>query len=402
VCFLVASEPGTRHVLQSVLKGLKAEAESFDGMPAMLQRYAAARPDLLFFDVTADSGKVRHDMELLIAAKVDCPIRIVSGLNGLLTEEIRRSWVRGGLKVRPALTKPLRQHAIKNAVFELQQGPERPRVRAAEVIDQGWFDLWYQPRINLGSNLLAGVEALFRAHHPGLETISAGELLEGVDEAALLNLTTRVLGRAMTDWKSFQKIGMPIEISINVPVCALKRLSLFSIFWEYGPTSPDWPGITLELSEDDIIPNMPFAFKAISELHKQKIKLAIDSFGLSYDELSRHQELPFSEIKIDRSFICNCDVDSHNAGLCDTIIDFAHRYGAKVVAQGVETAGELKMLRDMGCDYAQGYLLARPMSKSAQPELPRGSSKALTPPGKNGPDVACEQPVGFPALSNDR
>src|SRR5215471_610297 len=166
VCFLVASEPGTRHVLQSVLKGMKAEAESFDGLPAMLQRYARTRPDLLFFDVTADSGKVRQDMELLIAAKVDCPIRIVSGLNGLLTEEIRRSWVRAGLQVRPALTKPLRQHAIKNAVFELQQYPNKPRVRAGEVIDQGWFDLWYQPRINLRTNLLAGVEALFRARHP--------------------------------------------------------------------------------------------------------------------------------------------------------------------------------------------------------------------------------------------
>ena len=109
---------------------------------------------------------------------------------------------------------------------------------------------------------------------------------------------------------------------------------------------------------------MSFAFNAIKELHKQKIKLALDSFGLSYDELSRHRELPFSEIKIDRSFICNCDKDPHNAGLCETIIDFAHRYRAKVVAEGVETAGELKALRNMGCDYAQGYLLARPMSKS--------------------------------------
>ena len=330
----------------------------------MLKRYAVTRPDLIFFDVTANSSKARRDMELLVAANVDCPIRIMSGLNGLLTEEIRRSWERGGLKVLPVLAKPLRQHAIKNAAFELQQHPNRPRIRPGEVIDQGWFDLWYQPRINLGSNLLAGAEAFFRARHPELGAIPAGELLEGANEAELLNLTTRVLGRAMTDWKSFQKIGVPIEISINVPVCALKRLSLFSIFWEYGPTASDWPGITLELNEDDIIPNMPFAFSAIKELHKQKIKLAIDSFGLSYDELSRHQELPFSEIKIDRSFICNCDVDSHNAGLCETIVDFAHRYRAKVVAQGVETAGELKALRDMGCDYAQGYLLARPMSKS--------------------------------------
>jgi EAL domain-containing protein (putative c-di-GMP-specific phosphodiesterase class I) len=364
VCFLVASEAGTRHVVNSVLKEMKVESQSFDALPTMLERYAGTRPDLLFLDVTADSSKVRRDMELLVAAKVDCPIRILSGLNGLLTEAIRRSWVRGGLKVLPALTKPLRQHAIKKAAFELQQSPNKPRVRASEVIDQGWFDLWYQPRIDLRTNLLAGVEALFRARHPDLEAISAGELLEGVDEAGLLNLTTRVLGRAMTDWRSFQKIGVPIEIPINVPVCALKRLSLFSIFWEYGPTSPDWPGITLELNEDDIVPNMPFAFKAITELHKQKIKLAIDNFGLSYDELSRHEELPFSEINIDRSFVCNCDLDPHNAGLCETIVDFAHRYRAKVVAQGIETAGELKTLRDMGCDYAQGYLLARPMSKS--------------------------------------
>ncbi len=364
ICFLVTPEPGTRHVVHSVLTDMKVESECFDALPAMLKRHAANQPDLLFFDVTTDSDAVRRDMELLVAAKVNCPIRIMSGLNGLLTEEIRRSWVRNGLNVRPALTKPLRQRAIREAASELEQPADRPRIRASEVIDQGWFDLWYQPRIDLRSNMLAGVEALFRARHPVHGMIPASQLLEGAEEPELLNLTTRVLGRAMNDWKSFQKIGVPIEISINVPVCALKRLSLFSIIWEYGPTSSDWPGITLELGEDEIIPNMPFAFNAIKDLRRQKIKLAIDSFGLSYEELSRHQELPFSEMKIDRSFIFNCDLNPHNAGLCEMIIDFAHQYGAKAVAEGVETAGELKALRTMGCDYAQGYLLARPMSKS--------------------------------------
>jgi EAL domain-containing protein (putative c-di-GMP-specific phosphodiesterase class I) len=363
-CFLVDPESGTRQVLQSALRGLNVKTESFDTLPAMLERHAVVSPDLVFFDVTAESSKARHDLELLVAAKVDCPIRLMSGLNGLLTEEIRRSWERRGLKVLPVLAKPLRQQAIKNAVFELQRRPDRPKINISEVFDRGWFELWYQPRISLSSNLLAGAEAFFRAKHPEHGMISATELLDGASEAELLNVTTRVIGRAMTDWKSFQKIGVPIEISINVPVCALKRLSMFSIFWEYSPTASDWPGITLELNEDDIIPNMPFAFGAIKELHKQKIKLAIDSFGLSYGELSRHPELPFSEIKIDRSFICNCDTDPHNAGLCETIVDFAHRYKANAVADGVETAGELKALRDMGCDFAQGYVLAKPLSKS--------------------------------------
>jgi len=363
-CFVIDPDPGTQHVVLSVLKGMGVASEFFESLTAMIERYAAVRPGLILIDVTTDSSKARRYMEMLVDAKIDRPIRIMSGLNGLLTEEIRRNWERGGLKVLSVLTKPLRQQTIKNAAFNLQKRQDKPRILASEVIDQGWFDLWYQPRINLGSNMLAGAEAFFRARHPEIGTIPAAELLENASEADLLNLTTRVLGRAMTDWKSFQKIGVPIEISINIPVCALKRLSLFSIFWEYGPTASDWPGITLELSEEDIIPNMPFAFSAIKELHSQKIKLAIDSFGLSYDELSRHPELPFSEFKIDRSFICNCDRDPHNAALCEIIIAFAHRYHAKVVAEGVETSGELKALRAMGCDYAQGYLLARPMSKA--------------------------------------
>jgi EAL domain-containing protein (putative c-di-GMP-specific phosphodiesterase class I) len=102
----------------------------------------------------------------------------------------------------------------------------------------------------------------------------------------------------------------------------------------------------------------------MKELHRHKISLAIDSFGLSYEELARHKELPFSTIKIDRSFVCNCDLDPLNAGPCRMIIDFAHRHQARVVADGVETVGELKTLRSMGCDYGQGYLLAKPMSKA--------------------------------------
>jgi EAL domain-containing protein (putative c-di-GMP-specific phosphodiesterase class I) len=364
-CYVVDHESGTRHIFNSVLNGTAIDCEHFETPSAMLERYAVARPDLIIVDVTVSNRDARRYLETLVAAKVDRPIRLLSGLNALLTQELRQNWERSGLKILPVLAKPLRQQAIKTAVSDLvRRSPEKLKVSADEVIQEGWFELWYQPRIDLSSKMLAGAEGLFRARHPQLGVLPAGELLEGATEAELLSLTARVLGRAMGDWKSFKEIGLPIELSINVPVCALKRLSLFSIFWEHGPGSSDWPGITLELNEDDVIPNMPFAFNAIKELHKHKISLAIDSFGLSYEELSRYKELPFSMIKIDRSFVCNCDIDPLNAGLCRTIIDFAHRSRTRVVAEGVETVGELKALRDMGCDYGQGYLLARPMSKA--------------------------------------
>jgi EAL domain-containing protein (putative c-di-GMP-specific phosphodiesterase class I) len=365
LCYVVDDEPSTRDIVTSVLNGTNVQSEHFDSVAKMLEYSVYAQPDLIIIDVTVSSSTARSYMDLLLAANVKCPIRLMSGLNGLLTEAVRHSWEKGGLKVLPTLAKPLRQQTIKQAVHTLVSARRAtPAISIADVIDNGWFELWYQPRVDLNSKVLAGAEAFFRARHPQLGIIPAGDLLEGASEAELLNLTTRVIGRALIDWKAFRTIGLPIKLSVNVPVCALKRLSLFSVFWEYGPDTPDWPGLTLELKEDEIIPHMALAFSAVKELQMQKIGLAIDSFGLGFEELSRHAELPFSEIKIDRSFICNCDTDRHNATLCETIVDFAHRYRIKVVAEGIETRGELNTLRAMGCDYGQGYLLAQPMNKT--------------------------------------
>lgn len=364
LCFIVDREPWARQIISSVLRDMSIEVADFETLDAMLAQYAKRRPDLLFLDITVGVGEASRYLERLLSAGVACPIRLISGLNGLLTELLRRKWDGSGLKILSVVAKPLRQQLIKKMAYDLLPGTtERPKVSLVEVIENGWLELWYQPRIDLRSKVLAGAEGFMRARHPSLGILTAGELVAGADEPELLNLTTRVLSRVLGDWKSFREVGVPIEFSINVPVCALKRLSLFAIFWEHGPTSSDWPGVTLELNEDEIIPNMPFAFGAVKELHKQKISLAIDSFGLSYEELSRYDEIPFSMIKIDRSFICNCDQDPLNAGLCEMIINFAHKFRATAVAEGVETPGELKALRKMGCDYAQGYLLARPMSK---------------------------------------
>ncbi len=365
LCFVVDREPWARQIISSVLRDMNIEVEGFETPDKMLAQYHKKRPQLIFFDVTVGGSEANGCLEMLQSAGVECPIHLISGLNGLLTEQLKRSWSRSGLKILSTVAKPLRQQLIKKMAYELKPTTDdRPKVSLLEVIDNGWLELWYQPRIDLRSKVFAGAEGFLRARHPKLGIIPASELLSGAADSELLTLTTRVLSRALGDWKSFRDIGVSIEFSINIPVCALKRLSLFSIFWEHGPNTSDWPGITLELSEDEIIPNMPFAFGAVKELHKQKISLAIDSFGLSYEELSRHDEIPFSMIKIDRSFICNCDQDPLNAGLCEMIIEFAHKFGASAVAEGVETPGELKALRRMGCDFAQGYLLARPMNKT--------------------------------------
>jgi EAL domain-containing protein (putative c-di-GMP-specific phosphodiesterase class I) len=114
----------------------------------------------------------------------------------------------------------------------------------------------------------------------------------------------------------------------------------------------------------------------MAELRSYGISIAVDNFGPSYSELSRLNELPFKALKIDRSYILGCDADRMNEGLCETIVEFAHRFDLAAVAEGIETAGEYNTLRRMGCDMGQGYLFARPQNRNEIVALVRKRSKA--------------------------
>ena len=133
---------------------------------------------------------------------------------------------------------------------------------------------------------------------------------------------------------------------------------------EGRPKAPDWPGLILEVTEDEIVNDLELANKVAEELRAHGCSLAIDDFGAGYSSLSRLRQLPFSELKIDRSYVTNCDSDRTNAGLCETIVELAKRFGLKTVAEGVETVHESHKLQAIGCDIGQGYLFSKPMAKA--------------------------------------
>jgi EAL domain-containing protein (putative c-di-GMP-specific phosphodiesterase class I) len=140
-------------------------------------------------------------------------------------------------------------------------------------------------------------------------------------------------------------------------------LPLLTLIREHRPADPNWPGLTLEVTEDDIIEDIALAHEVATQLRLHDISLSIDDFGNGYSSLARFREIPFSEIKIDRGFVTNCAQDDVKAGMCQTIIDLAHRFGKVAVAEGIENAADLQALCRMGCDMGQGYLIARPMPK---------------------------------------
>ncbi len=232
------------------------------------------------------------------------------------------------------------------------------------VLKNDWFELWYQPKIELKTLRLVGAEALARARHPTRGIVPPAMFLPGAGSDAMHALTERVILTALGDWEDFAECGVPVRLSVNVPVSALVDLPIPRMLREARPNAENWPGLTLEVTEDQIIHDLQLAKDVADALRELKCDLSVDDFGAGYSSFVRLTQLPFSELKIDRAYVANCNRDQFNAGLCETIVELGRRFGLRTVAEGVETAHESHKLQSIGCQVGQGFLFDKPMPKA--------------------------------------
>jgi EAL domain-containing protein (putative c-di-GMP-specific phosphodiesterase class I) len=128
------------------------------------------------------------------------------------------------------------------------------------------------------------------------------------------------------------------------------------------PKDSRFPGLIVEISEDEVIRDPDWVREVATQLKLYNISISIDNVGSAYTSLSGLQDLPLDEVKIDSNFVADCSSNGLKQGLCRTVVDLAHRSGATACAEGVEKAEDLRALIAMGCDTAQGFLFAKPMS----------------------------------------
>jgi EAL domain-containing protein (putative c-di-GMP-specific phosphodiesterase class I) len=274
----------------------------------------------------------------------------------------------------------------------------RPRIEIAEALRNNWFEIWYQPKIDLKRKCLAGAEALARIRHPELGVLLPGSFLPDTDEESIALLTQHALLTTLRAWSTFDAAGFNLHLAINVPVSVLLKLPIPALVRENRPTADRWPGLILEVTEDQIVRDIALAHDVATQLRISGITISIDDFGAGYSSFSSLRELPFAEIKVDSSFVKNCAVDPTNAAICQTAIDLAHRFGSAAVAEGIETAADLQALMMMGCDFGQGVLIAPPMPQERFIELlrQRMNKPALAPQPDSGAQSSNVQgaPVG--------
>ncbi len=234
-------------------------------------------------------------------------------------------------------------------------------LRMAAVVPQ--LQMWLQPKFSLRTGRAIGAEALVRWQHPQRGFIMPGEFVPIAEQTGAVTLITDwMLGQAMRTLQRWQQSHPELSISVNVSTRDLQDPGFFQRVRD-GLTeraiNPD--KLRLEIVESGLMQDTHASIVLMHRLTDLGVQLSIDDFGTGYSSLAYLQQLPVTELKIDRSFVTHIESRPGNRQLVRTMIEMGHGMGLLVTAEGVETVAERDCLRQLGCDVMQGYLSARPM-----------------------------------------
>ena len=240
-----------------------------------------------------------------------------------------------------------------------EQGTRERELREALATDQ--FVLHYQPVVELSTRSVIGVEALARWRHPRLGELQPDDFLPLVESTLLgSEFDTRMVERAcrqLAEWRG--RVATPISVWVNVSPRHLEPAFVEHFAGLISDLDLDPARLVIELTEEASV-STPERVAVLESLHDLGARIAVDDFGTGHSQLSYLPDLPIDLVKLDRTFVHGISREPDRHSLAESVIGLAHALDAEVVAEGVETEADLEVLEAMGCDHAQGYLLARP------------------------------------------
>jgi len=364
LCYVVDADRSTRHFLSLILHGAGLDSQEFPDGRAVSTAVSQRAPDLVFLNIPLESAEAIECVLTLSRVGYRGHMQLMSNRGSAVLAHVKSIGDQNRLQMLPVLKKPFETNAILKILQDLKLG-EPPavagRVDIDEALQQKWFEFWYQPKIDLRKKQLVGVEAFARVRHPTSGILMPSAFIPGAREASIIALSELALAQALAASVNFSKLGVNLRLAVNIPLNVLAKIPIADIVKNYRPKFDKWPGLTIDIPEDQIIAAPDRAAEIAKQLEPLEVGLAVDDFGRGYASLARLKELPFAEFKLDRALVTDAGSDRANAPLCKTVIDFAHGLGSIAVAVGIEKASAALALVAMGCDYGQGFLLGQPM-----------------------------------------
>lgn len=232
-----------------------------------------------------------------------------------------------------------------------------------KAINNNDLFLVYQPKMNIKTGVVSGVEALLRWQHPEAGLIPPNDFIPMAEKSSVIKpLTVWVLNNALRQAASFANSGLDITIAVNISASSLRDDSLVGytkMLLQKNNIEPE--RLIMEITESAMMKDPVMALNLLHQLSQLGVQISIDDYGTGYSSLAYLKRMPVNEMKIDRTFVKDMASDEDDRSIVDTTIGMGHNFGLRVVAEGVEDRETIELLNKMGIDQVQGFYYARPM-----------------------------------------
>jgi EAL domain-containing protein (putative c-di-GMP-specific phosphodiesterase class I) len=385
---VVDDERIQRMIITRVVASMGYAADSagtLEDAAALLSTY---RYDAVVLDLSLGESEGISLLQALRHSLSDPVLVFISRLDDRVRAASTRLAVALGLRVAGAIQKPVSPTALRTLLLDapmrerVEPNPRSPRLTPDDLVEalrREEIAPQFQPKVALADGRVVGVEALARWTSPAFGIISPDAFIPPAEEHGLIvPLTFHILRQSLLACKRWRAFSPACSVAVNISPLVLADPALPEEIEQILHETGLGPGsLVAEITESTVIANPLIAAEVLTRLRIKGVSLSIDDFGTGYSSLLTLLRLPFSELKVDRSFVTQCDTDPEAWKIVRATISMARELGLTVVAEGIETEPVERMLREAGCEVGQGWHFARAMKED---ELTQWLSKHAAVP----------------------
>lgn len=365
----IDDEPDICALIAEIATDLGFDVRQAHDADTVFRELTITTPDVIVLDLMMPGMDGVEWLRVLANKVRNAKICLISGSDLRVLNSARRLGSAHGLDIYGVFEKPLDIKQLRAALTELGGG-EIAMVEGADIaqaLSAGQITMHYQPVVNIATRKVFGTEALMRWQHPSRGLLFPGDFLErALQDGMLQPLTNFALNHAITSAAAWRAAGTPLNVAINLTASCLLDLTLpdqIGAMCQRANLPPDQ--LLLEVTETEAMRDTKRTMDVLLRMRLRGIGLGIDDFGTGFSSLRELQRMPFSEMKIDKSFVMDMANNRDCRIIVNAIIDLGHNLGLKIVAEGVEDQRAWNMLSEKGCDLAQGYHMAKAMPNDA-------------------------------------
>jgi EAL domain-containing protein (putative c-di-GMP-specific phosphodiesterase class I)/CheY-like chemotaxis protein len=368
-----------RKTLVRILISLGATriSEAANGRAA-LEIFATARPpvDIIISDLDMPGMDGMEFMRHVGQANRPVSVILSSALDAALISSVETMTKAYGITLLGAMSKPVTRDKLRDLIEKFvapkprTPKPAAPAVSLGEIrrgLKAGEFEPFFQPKVSLTDGSVMGAEALARWRHPKLGLLAPHAFIPAMENVGLIDdLTWTILEKSAACCRKWVTRGQQLTVSVNLSLKSLEDPGLAErITKRVAEQKLDPKYIVLEITETAAMTDVGKALENLTRLRMKHFALSIDDYGTGYSSMQQLSRIPFSELKIDQSFVFSALENESSKVILASSLEMARKLGLKAVAEGVETRAHWNLLQSLGCDIAQGYFIAKPMEAGA-------------------------------------